>query len=370
MSNMSNMSNLKEDNSWNSNRPKDSQDIADGLLENTEIQGEAPKTSQVAVTKLADNSLEIEPDRVCNPVAAKYFSYFLSLAERLKFQRERQKHSQRLREELGVNRVLAGDLQQSGVDGAPAIVEQRVILDQLNRRGITVEEWQQVTQSAGVSELLMEARSLEARELGLPEDATEEQIKKKAQVKRHNQILEKNLDRELSRQNLCDIALQAIKDIRDDPGAHTSARAKDGSVKLKSVDIHLETGPTWAPPEALAKLMVAGTVAISASAGAATVWSICRCEAPLEIKAIYSFIFGAFASGLGGLAGGGLILLAQSFLFWPLANRKFLATITSSLPMQKAIRDLEAIGVKCDAYLDQNRLVIRLYLPGNGRNIS
>lgn len=333
------------------------------------------ETDSTSAGDLSQGSLELQDITGCRPVARKDLQEYLFLAEERRRDREKDQSklwSEQIRQELGLDRVLASDEPASTKAGS-ALVQPREILKQLALRDINLSDWQEVTATANIADLLRAARSLKAIRAGLHKDATEEQIAEKQLDNKADQ----ELQLELSRIDLVRRASEKMDWLRSNAEANTTALRKDGSVDLGSFSLKLSPLHTRHAPPAFDAAAAASVdiilVPVSLVTGAC-VAAICLLDVTnsLESASVWAYLICQPLALVGGLLAGGVLPFMigsyehrKELLERPLARRKIRSQVNSSPAMQKVIKDLETMGIKCKTSLSKagDCLDVQLYIP-------
>jgi hypothetical protein len=352
-----------------------SEDAADQSTTDQTKPTESPSTdtSKAAQPDLTAGSLEVVDETACHSVAVKDFRHYLFLAEELKHSRERAREKfyiEQLSKELGLDEIHANDQSKSAIEGT-ALVKPSVILKQLELREISLEDWEKVTASASISDLLRAARSMKALELGLPKDATEEQIERRCLYNSDDRRFEAALADGLAKSDLVNTASRLLNDIRNNPRQYTAYENR-GSVELFEKEIDLLSDKFNRRVSETADRSVLCLPASAVIAASTGVWFAVSNARNLVDSVMGISLLGGIGLTIGAFVGVALVGLAQELLVVPQLKQKLLAEISNSPSMQEVTKELENMGVKCRTSLVASRrhnnnwvlsLRVKLYIP-------
>ena len=350
----------------------------------TETRSPSADSDHIARVDLSKASLEMTDAPECRSVPLAELSAYLFLARERQVQKERQREEfwkEELGRELGLNSDIT-NAESSAVSDGSTLVQPETIRKLLALYEISHEDWQEVTASADIPDLLRAARSVEAIKLALPKNATGEQIA----VRKKDIEGDLHLHEQLAYLDVIKTISEKLNSIRSNAAAHTSMLNADGSVELGRFSLALhpsshigklprEEYRPWYDDNPLDGFL--GSLASRAGALVGAVVPTVAATALAYVNGNAHDLVLAIMGGPVGFLGGGIlgVVIGDSIadLYYkkvrlPMAKQQLLAEVRSSPSLEKVLKELELKGVQCEATLgdhkdDQPCLNLRLYIP-------
>jgi hypothetical protein len=200
--------------------------------EQRKISSESP----VIQSNLTESTISWADEPECRAVSGDHLGRYLYLTIEQGWKRNAEKqryHSAKLAAELTESQSESKP--ESSAPTATKLVDPATIKELLRTFELSVDDWQTVTASAHIGDLLRAARSLKAIRIGLPKDASEQEINAGIALAAKHAWLKTAL----ATLGLKQKAIKALESIRIDPERSTHLLQRNGSIELGSYGLDL-----------------------------------------------------------------------------------------------------------------------------------